>query len=127
MARKRKTDEDLLLEHREAVRERISYWKDLNENGGSDPGWPDGTNMNLVRNHVIHHKRGIVEVCERNGWPPPDECYLPTPPKVSDGHMASLGQKERVERLRQYGHELTTGEIEYDESQMEMAGTSQGT
>ncbi len=123
MARKRKTDGDLLLEHREAVRERISCWKNLNENGGSDPAWPDGMNMNLVRNHVISYKREIVEACERNGWPLPDECYLPTPPKVSNDHMASLGQKERVERLRQHGHGLTTGKIEYDESQMEMAGT----
>lgn len=82
MARKRKTDEDLLLEHREAVREQISYWKDLNENGSSDPAWPDGMNMNLVRNHFMYHKRKIVEVCERNGWPLPDEYYLPMPPEA---------------------------------------------
>ena len=31
-----------------------THWQDIHDNGCHDPFWPDGTNMNLVRNHIIH-------------------------------------------------------------------------
>ena len=31
-------------------------WDHLKEYGGSDPFWPDGVSMNLVRNHIIYVK-----------------------------------------------------------------------
>lgn len=29
-------------------------WKEISLNGCSDPFWPDGMNMNLIRNHIIY-------------------------------------------------------------------------
>ena len=49
--------ERLLASHEE----RYSTWHRYNELGGSDPTWPDGANMNLVRNHIIYTKRQIKE------------------------------------------------------------------
>lgn len=48
------------------VRE-IGRWNYILENGCNDPFWPDGTNMNLTRNHIISYKREIAEYCEATG------------------------------------------------------------
>ena len=32
----------------------MARWRDIKENGCSDPSWPDGVNMNLKRNHIIY-------------------------------------------------------------------------
>lgn len=45
----------------EIERER-SHWNALNERGGNDPFWPDGVNMNLVRNHIIYYLRQLQEL-----------------------------------------------------------------
>ena len=47
--------------------ERFQVWNYIAQNGCSDPGWPDGVNMNLVRNHIIYyygllHKRQAAQV-----------------------------------------------------------------
>ncbi len=40
----------------------IERWHYLRENGCSDPFWPDGTNLNLVRNHIIFDLREIASL-----------------------------------------------------------------
>ena len=45
-------------------------WIDINDNGCWDPSWPDGTNMNLVRRHIIWNKTSILEICIKNGVRP---------------------------------------------------------
>lgn len=35
----------------------IDRWEDIKKNGCNDPFWPDGVNMNLKRNHIIHDLR----------------------------------------------------------------------
>ena len=40
----------------------IALWHKIKENGCSDPFWPDGTNMNLVRNHIIYDLRRLDEL-----------------------------------------------------------------
>lgn len=42
------------------VRE-IGHWNYILENGCNDPFWPDGTNLNLTRNHIISYKREIAD------------------------------------------------------------------
>ena len=47
--------------------ERFRAWNRIAQNGCSDPGWPDGVNMNLVRNHIIYyygllHERQAAQV-----------------------------------------------------------------
>lgn len=96
---KRKTPEQSVQELCMDIRREIAHWIDLNENGGYDPFYPDGVNMNLTRNHVVYEKRQIVELCVEHGIPFPEELYLPIPPEVDDYYMANLKQKRRLELI----------------------------
>lgn len=40
----------------------IDRWNEINQSGCNDPFWPDGTNMNLVRNHIIFDLRRLAEL-----------------------------------------------------------------
>ena len=44
------------------VQADVAHWHDLMANGCNDPFWPDGVNMNLVRNHIIYDLRQIAEM-----------------------------------------------------------------
>lgn len=114
---KKKTPEQELKELRKEIRQEIDHWEDINQNGCNDPFWPDGTNMNLTRNHIIYSKRQIAEICEEHGIPVPEEMYLPIPPVVNEYYMASLKQKRRVELI---GHpeRLITKRNKYDREQL---------
>lgn len=81
------------------VRE-INQWNYILENGCNDPFWPDGTNLNLTRNHIISYKREIAEYCEATGVELPPEYYLPTPPEVDENYMA-VKKGERADRIKQ--------------------------
>lgn len=98
----------------------IATWKHLQGFGGNDPFWADGCNMNLTRNHILSYKREIREICEENNLALPEEYYIPTPPEVDNGYMASLKQKERVERLRQQDTKITRKKTEYDLGQQSL-------
>ncbi len=74
--------------------------------------------MNLVRNHILFHKKNISDICSENGFSFPEEYYIPIPPEVPRGYMANLKQQRRVERLRQMGNRLTTKKTHYDDLQM---------
>lgn len=119
MKRKETAKEQVQRHARDIVRE-IAVWNHINKNGCNDPFWPDGENMNLVRNHVIYAKNQIHELCEKNGLKIPDEAYLPTPPEVESCYMANLKQKERVERLKQFGDKLTRGKNKYEADQLSL-------
>nr|DAF55008.1 MAG TPA: hypothetical protein [Siphoviridae sp. ctXzK3] len=115
-----KSAEDKVRECRRNIRQEIEHWKDINQNGCSDPFWPDGCNMNLTRNHIIYYQSKIREICTENRLPLPDEYYLAVPPEVDVNYMASLKQKPRVERLRQTGSITTGRNYQYDENQMSL-------
>ena len=51
--------------------------------GTTDPFWEDGCNANLVRNHIIYHKRKLEEICNKHGIKLPD-CYFQTTPAAVD-------------------------------------------
>jgi hypothetical protein len=55
-------------------------WKHLYENGGSDPAWADGCNLNLVRNHIIC----CLQDMEKSGI----EVSVELPPEVDNDYMA---------------------------------------
>ena len=74
------------------IAESLSQWRFLKEHGGSDPFWPDGTNMNLVRNHVIYYKRQCESELDPGDYPP--EYQLETPPEVDVNYVA------RAEEIR---------------------------
>lgn len=104
------------------IRTAICRWKTINQNGCNDPFWTDGCNMNLVRNHVIYYKGKLVELCQANGCPLPDEYYLATPPEVDRYYMAHLKQTERVKRIKQMGRTPVLRRYSYDECQMSLFG-----
>ena len=81
------TAEDKVKECRRNIRQEIEHWKDINQNGCSDPFWPDGCNMNLTRNHIIYYQRQLREICTENQLPLPEEYYLAVPPEVDANYM----------------------------------------
>lgn len=117
---KSKSAGDKVSECCQNIRQEIEHWKDINQNGCSDPFWPDGCNMNLTRNHIIYYQRQLREICTENRLPLPDEYYLAVPPEVNANYMANLKQKPRVERLRQTGRIMTGYVYQYDENQMSL-------
>ncbi len=64
----------------------FARWNDLYLNGGSDPLYEDGGNLNLVRNHIIYDK----EQCKAELQPDeyPKEYFEPVPPVVDNKYMA---------------------------------------
>lgn len=74
--------------------ERFSCWETLYQNGGSDPFWPDGINLNLVRNHIIYYKRQMEDLLQEEDesltlFPMqyPDVYYRETPDAVDPKFM----------------------------------------
>lgn len=68
------------------LKEEHMRWNELYEHGGSDPFWPDGVNLNLVRNHIIFYWKEIEENLKEEEYP---ESYsIPIPPEVEYGYMA---------------------------------------
>lgn len=108
-------------EYRQEIPRELVHWEHLRVNGGQDPFYPDGSNMNLTRNHVIYAKRRLRELAAEHGWNLPEEYYFQTPPEVDDGYMANLKQKDRVERLKTMRRSLTTKKPDaYNERQMSL-------
>ena len=73
-------------------------WNLLADGGCQDPGWPDGVNMNLVRNHIIYRyglldERGLVEV-QLSLFPGEEVARdrRPIPPEVPDRYMVRDGK-----------------------------------
>ena len=116
----KKSFEEQLKDNCKRLAAEIANWKYINQNGCNDPFWPDGSNMNLVRNHIIYYKHQIEQICKENGLQLPEEYYIPTPPEVDNGYMANLKQKERVKRIRQRGDVLTSRSNKYDEEQLSL-------
>ena len=109
-----KSAEDKVRECRRNIRQEIEHWKDIKQNGCSDPFWPDGCNMNLTRNHIIYYQRQLREICTENRLPLPDEYYLAVPPEVD------LKQKERVTQIFYGGYVPVRKKYYYDEQQMSL-------
>ena len=57
-----RTTEQKIIDLNAAIDKSIAHWKDMKANGCSDPFWPDGVNMNLVRNHVIYYLMQISDL-----------------------------------------------------------------
>lgn len=85
---KKKTPEQQVTEYAQEIVKSISHWQDIHKNGCYDPGWPDGVNLNLVKNHVIYYKREIKRLCIEFDLTVPQEVYLPTPPIVDNNYFA---------------------------------------
>ena len=124
MEQKQKSPEALVKEYAAELVREVRRWQAINLYGCKDPAWPDGSNMYLVRNHIIYYKRMIKETTEEHGLPLPDAYYIPTPPEVDINYMAD----KRSERYRHlagrpdYKDRLTTERAAYDDTQLRMEG-----
>lgn len=87
-----------LVEAANGITESIKRWNHLFNYGGSDPAWPDGVNMNLVRNHISFFKHEIETICVETELPVPDEYRLPTPPYIDNNYFARP-ESERAKRI----------------------------
>lgn len=104
MAKKEKSQEQQLKELCQEIKSEIDRWNNLKIQGGNDPFWEDGYNMNLTRNHVIYDKGKIKEICEENSLDLPEEYHLQTPPEVPKYYMAKPKriEKDARESLTKY-------------------------
>ena len=79
---------------RASIDERFRAWNQIAQHGCSAPGWPDGVNMNLVRNHIIYYYRllherqaGQVQISLFDA--PASVQERPIPPEVPDNYMVA--------------------------------------
>jgi hypothetical protein len=61
-------------------------WENLYEHGGADPFWPDGGNLNLVRNHILYYRSKIEESMPQGSYPA--VYFKEVPQKVDPTYMA---------------------------------------
>lgn len=87
-SKKLKTDKELLSYYCEELKKTHEHWQDEYENGCSDPFWCDGTNLNLVRNHIMHYIDNIIMLCKSHNLSFPAILEKPVPKKVPDNYMA---------------------------------------
>lgn len=59
---KKMTREEKLSYLNEEIQKSRAHWDDIYTNGCSDPFWPDGVNLNLVRNHIIYYLSQINDL-----------------------------------------------------------------
>ena len=92
MAKKKKelTPEEILTQSQINYIEERTNWEVIHKYGCFDPFWPDGTNLNLIRNHCIFYKRQMEEVCKEHSLPMPE--LLPLPVEVDEDYMAPYGR-----------------------------------
>ena len=90
MTKKKPTAAEIIKAEASSLAGEFARWEHIRTHGCNDPLWPDGCNMNLVRNHIIYSKRKLEELCE--GKELPEVYYTPTPEKVDDDYMAIDGE-----------------------------------
>lgn len=74
----------------EELEMEFEAWETIRDYGCNDPFWPDGTNMNLVRNHIIYWKEKLKAICGDGELPA--VYYRATPPEVDNEYMCRDGK-----------------------------------
>lgn len=78
------------------IKASYKYWYEIAEYGCSDPFWPDGANMNLVRNHIIYFKNQLINQAEEEQQSIPPEVYWAIPPEVPNSFMVRDGKYYKI-------------------------------
>ena len=86
MARKKPPEDFAAL-----IQKEYDIWEHYHAYGGSDPGYADGVNMNLLRNHILYYRRQIEENMQPQEYP--DIYHRELPPEVDRDYMA---RKEEI-------------------------------
>lgn len=63
----------------------FELWTELNTKGGDNPGYSDGANMNLIRNHILYYKDQLLRAQHKQL---PEIYYKEIPPEVDNQYMA---------------------------------------
>lgn len=71
------------IDYEKQLIDSYNRWNYLYQYGGSDPFWPDGCNLNLVRNHILYYRRQLEE--EQYF---PEVYYWDVPAEVNNYFMA---------------------------------------
>ena len=80
--------------------DEFAQWERYRVHGGQDPFYPDGVNMNLIRNHIIYYKIQIEKNMKPEEYP---ECYYrETPSEIDDSYMA------RADEIREHARQTMT-------------------
>lgn len=87
----------------EELEKSYAQWQQLYEHGGSDPFWPDGVNLDLVRNHIIYFKGQIEETCPLCMA---DELYLRELPPEVDMEAISCFKEKIASNWQAYREKL---------------------
>lgn len=100
-------NEDAIAARREYARREAEHWQDMYEHGCNDPAWPDGCNLNLVRNHIIATLHSLQDLGE-------DTSGEYVPPEVPSGLMIPAGKwfKVRFDSFKQAGQRVQIAGIE---------------
>lgn len=85
---KKKEKRDLAAE----LTREFEEWERLREYGGSDPSYADGSNMDLVRNHIIYYKNKMMEEYGSDYEKYPEIFYRELPPEIDLNYMARAGE-----------------------------------
>ena len=103
MAKLPKTGVEELQKHVTACAKEYEHWKTLRTNGGTDPNWSDGVNLNLVRTHIVCAKKEIRRTCDKFKLVVPAIYFRALPPVMSVDFFVTDGKNynpRRVERIR---------------------------
>lgn len=80
-------------ELQQRIKDSFKRWEKLRRRGTTDPFWPDGTNMNLVRNHIFYDQGVLRELCQtENVKPCPIEAKRKPPRRFSENYCAPRSQ-----------------------------------
>lgn len=126
MAKRRKEPPTAQELHEKALKE-LERWKEIKANGAGDPGWPDGVNLELVRNHIISYNRQILEVSKGQmqmsllGEPVfygTNPLCVPLPPVVDRNYMA---QKASIlANAKKVLKQMESGKIKFEQRDREI-------
>lgn len=70
-----------------ALENDYARWDKLFTEGGSDPSWADGVNLNLVRSQLLYDKEQLAKQ-ENSLFGLPEVYHRETPPEVDNDYMA---------------------------------------
>lgn len=74
-------------DYAEALENDYARWDKLFTEGGFDPSWADGVNLNLVRSQLLYDKEQLAKQ-ENSLFGLPEAYYRETPPEVDCDYMA---------------------------------------
>lgn len=94
--RKRKSDEPTIKSLAEELEKEYARWDELLTNGGSDPTWSDGVNMNLVQGRIVADRRRLLEMC--GDGEKPAILIREEPPRMSSDYMAKADEIREAAR-----------------------------